>query len=117
MRWNAGLATVALIAGLAGCRQQTYLTEADAHQYSAHPALLPADLESNPHMALTPATGNTPTPMTVIDTNRPPRPIRLAECIAIALEQGNIGSQSALFPGIANDTLAAFNGRTVAGSD
>jgi len=32
----------------------------------------------------------------------------LAEAIAIALEQGNIGSQSALFPGIVNDNKNLF---------
>src|SRR5438045_4863544 len=68
-------------------------------------------------MAITPGAGNTPRPMTVLDTNRQPRPIRLAECIAIALEQGNVGSQSSLFPGIANDTLIQFNGRLVGASD
>jgi outer membrane protein TolC len=117
MRWNAGLAAVALIAGLAGCRQQTYMTEADYHQFRTPAYLIPPDLESNPHASIVPGTSNMPAPMTVNDTNRTPRPIRLAECVATALEQGNIGSQSALFPGIANDTLVQFNGRTVGGDD
>jgi outer membrane protein TolC len=117
MRWNAGLAAVALIAGLAGCRQQTYMTEADVNQFRTPPYLIPPNLESSPHDAILPATSNMPVPMTVNDTNRTPRPIRLAECIATALEQGNIGSQSALFPGIANDTLVQFSGRTVGGDD
>src|SRR5207248_8760512 len=105
------------IAGLAGCRQQTYMTEADAQQFRAPSSLVPPSLESDVHMAITPAVGNTPKPTTVMDTNRTPRPIRLAECISIALEQGNVGSQSSLFPGIANDTLIQFNGRLVGASD
>src|SRR6476646_7744532 len=96
MRWNAGLATVALIAGLAGCRQQSYMTEADAGQFRAAASLVPPDLECDLHGPIVPAAGNTPPPMTVLDTNRQARPIRLAECIAVALEQGNVGSQSAL---------------------
>ena len=35
----------------------------------------------------------------------------------MSLEAGNIGSQSPLFPGVVNDSLVAFGGRAVAGSD
>jgi outer membrane protein TolC len=117
-RWNAGLvATAVVAAGLAGCRQQCFMTEADYHATRENPYVLPANLESDPHQAIIPTPGHTPAPTTVIDLNRPARYMSLAEAIAISLEQGNIGSQSPLFPGIANDGLVAFNGRLVAGSD
>src|SRR5215467_2006779 len=102
MRWNAGLTAAVLAAGLAGCQKKCYMTEADVKAYGSATTLVPPDLETNPHDAIVPRTGNTPPPMTVLDTDRRPRPLRLAEAIAIALEQGTVGSQSALFPGIAN---------------
>ncbi len=118
MRWNAGLLAAAVcMAGLAGCRQQCFMTEAEYQSCRNSPALLPSDLECNPHDAIVPAVGNTPPPATVLDTDRPVRYMSLQEAIAIALEQGNVGSQSPLFPGITNEGLVAFNGRFVAGSD
>jgi outer membrane protein TolC len=117
-RWNAGLvATAVLVAGLAGCRQQCFMTEADYQSTRNNPYVLPPHLESDPHQAIVPSPGNTPPPMTVRDLNRPVRYLSLAEAIAIALEQGNVGSQSPLFPGITNESLVAFNGQSVGGSD
>jgi outer membrane protein TolC len=117
-RWNARLAAVAmLMAGLIGCRQQCFMTEADFLQSKNSVSLSPPGLEYDPHAAITPGQLNSPPPTTVNDLNRPIRYISLQECIAIALEQGNIGSQSSVFPGIVNDTLVAFNGRLVAGDD
>jgi outer membrane protein TolC len=117
-RWNARLAAVAmLMAGLAGCRQQCFMTEADFLQSQNSVSLSPPGLEYDPHASITPGPANEPAPTTVNDLNRPIRYISLPECIAIALEQGNIGSQSSVFPGIINDTLVAFNGRLVAGDD
>jgi outer membrane protein TolC len=94
------------------------MTEADLNGCGRDMAsALPRDLETNPHDAIVPTAGNTPKPMDVNDVDRPIRYMSLPECIAIALEQGNIGSTSALFPGIGNDNLVAFNGQTVVGSD
>src|SRR6187431_234306 len=130
-RWNAGLARkvtrhetrdttfkarvsrfvsrvsclLCFAAGLTGCRQQCFMTEADFEQSKTSVSLTPPGLEYDPHAAITPGPANSPAPMTVNDLNRPIRYISLPECIAIALEQGNIGSQSSVFPGIVNDTL------------
>src|SRR4029078_748957 len=115
-RWNARLAAVAmLMAGLIGCSPQCFMTEADFLQSQTGVSLSPPGLEYDPHASIMPGPANSPAPMTVNDLNRQVRYISLPECIAIALEQGNIGSQSSVFPGIINDTLVAFNGRRVAG--
>src|SRR5262245_36031770 len=117
-RWNAGLAAVAVLAaGLTGCRQQCFMTEADFHQATTSVSLVPPGLEADPHASITPGQWNIGAPTTVNDLNRPIRYMSLAEAIAIALEQGNIGSQSPLFPGQTNDVLPQFNGQLVAGSD
>jgi outer membrane protein TolC len=117
-RGNAQLAAILLLASLGGCTRTCYMTEAELNSCTnALPSALPRDLAVNPHDAIVPAVANTPRPMVVGDVDRPIRYVSLAECIAIALEQGNIGSTSALFPGIANDNLVAFTGQTVVGSD
>jgi outer membrane protein TolC len=117
-RGNARLAAILLLAGLGGCTRTCYMTEAELQSCSsAMAAALPRDLATNPHAAIVPYLPNTPKPMDVNDVDRPVRYMTLQECIAIALEQGNIGSTSALFPGIANDNLVAFTGQTVVGSD
>lgn len=102
--------------GTVGCTQRVYLPEPDA-QHLTKSQGLPANLETNPHATLVPEARTTPAPSTVDDPDRPIRYMSLAEAIAIALEQGNIGSQSALFPGIVNDNLLQFNGRFVGASD
>ena len=59
-----------------------------------------------------------PGPATVLDPNRPARYITLKECIAIALEQGNIGGPGRLQNlGFVNDQAAQFSGRAVGGTD
>jgi outer membrane protein TolC len=118
IRWNARLAAIALLAaGLAGCRQQCFMTERDYNGLSANPNLVPGNLASDLHLSITPGPGNTRAPMTVVDTQREVKYLSLSESIAMSLEAGNIGSQSPLFPGVVNDSLVAFSGRTVAGSD
>jgi outer membrane protein TolC len=117
-RGNARLAAILLLAGLGGCTRTCYMTESELQSCSNTMAsALPRDLATNPHDTIIPNVLNTPKPMDVNDVDRPIHYITLQECIAIALEQGNIGSTSALFPGIANDNLVAFNGQTVIGSD
>src|SRR5947209_4033188 len=117
-RWNATLAAVALLAaGSAGCSRQCFMSEADYNGCMGNPATLPPNLASDLHLAITPGTGNPKPPMTVVDVRRDVKYVSLPECIALALENGNIGSQSPLFPGIVNENLVAFNGQTVAGSD
>jgi outer membrane protein TolC len=117
-RWNATLAATALLAaGLAGCGRQCFMSEADYNGCMGSPALIPPNLASDPHLGITPGAGNPNAPMTVVDVRRDVKYVALQECLAMALENGNIGSQSPLFPGIVNETLVAFNGQSVAGSD
>ena len=54
-------------------------------------------------MSLIPGKYTPPAPPTVDSPDRPIRYLTLAEAIAIALEQGNVGSQNPLFPGIGLD--------------
>jgi outer membrane protein TolC len=117
MRWNTGLAgVILLLGGLTGCKQQLFLTEADVAHYQT--LGLPKGLETDPHASIVPpVVERAKTPTTVLDPDRPIRYITLPECIAIALEQGRVGSQSPLFPGIENDQLVQFTGRTVVGDD
>lgn len=118
IRGHARLTAVLLLACLGGCTRTCYMTEGDLQSCTASMAsALPRDLATNPHDAIYPSGAITPRPMTVDDVDRPIKYMSLAECIAIALEQGNIGSTSALFPGIANDNLVASNGNAVVGSD
>jgi outer membrane protein TolC len=99
-----------------GCGRTVYMTETDVKHYTTQLGL-PDGLENRPHATLIPEIRNTPQPTDVDNCDRPLRYMSLAEAIAIALEQGNIGSQSALFPGIVNDNLLQFNGRFVGSSD
>ena len=110
MRRNAALVVaVALAASLAGCNQKVYLQEIDAKPTAEAPGL-PTDLENRPHASILPSERNTPAPSHVGDPDRPIRYISLAEAIAIALEQGNIGSQSALFPASSTTTCCSLMG-------
>lgn len=118
MRWNAALVVATAVgACLAGCKQRIYLSEADSQAHYSRDLGTPPRLESDPHASIIPDYRPTGAPTTVNDPDRPIRYMSLAEAIAIALEQGNIGSQSALFPGIVNDNLLQFNGRFVGTSD
>jgi len=85
MRWNAGLAAVAVLAaGLTGCRQ-CFMTEADFHQAKTSVSLSPPGLEYDPHASITPGPANIPAPMNVNDLNRPIRYLSLPEAMAVAL--------------------------------
>ncbi|MBA2227752.1 TolC family protein [Thermogemmata fonticola] len=117
-RWIRGaLAGWVAASGLSGCRQPIFLEPGDYKD--AVLQQLPPALEDRPHDPITPSVvqriGNGPA--TVLDPERPPRYITLKECIALALEQGNTGIQSATNPGLKNDTLGQFTGRGVVGSD
>lgn len=100
-----------------GCQQQCFLTECDYQHY--HEQLgLPADLESNPASTVVPSSSSFM--RRPADVNNPDRPIRyltLAEAIAIALEQGTVGSQNPASPGFPNDLPVTFSGGAVFGSD
>ncbi len=101
---------------MVGCKHQLFLEPAD-HKTSLMAGL--EKLETEPHSPIPPSViSNGVAPATATDPTRPPRFVSLKECIAIALEKGNLGSiggsQNA---GFVNDGLVQFNGRTTGGSD
>jgi len=114
--------SIAMLVGLllgfglvAGCKQPCYITECDLDHYRQ--LGLSQQIENTPGTDVAPENANVGKPTTVLDPDRPCRFVTLQECIAMALEHGNVGSQSALFPGIANDGLVAFGGRLIGGDD
>lgn len=114
MSWKIWFIGLALgIPGVLGCRQQSFLTEPDYHDFSA----LACPVHLDPSELVTPPPGMTPPPTTVDDTQREIRYLSLREAIAIALENGTIGSQNPLVPGSANDLLGGFAGGVVQLSD
>lgn len=115
-RWKARLVggLIALTGlGLAGCKHQLFLEPADWKE--ARRPNIPDELESQPHNAILPQ-GVTPSqqPATVNDSKRTTRPLSLKEALAIALEQGNLGSG---ISGTDNQALPTFNGRGTSGTD
>jgi outer membrane protein TolC len=117
MRWNpAGGLLVLILFVVCGCSQPCFLTEKDYNQYCLLNGL-PRDLETS-HEVEAPPPLPSDIPGTVNDPERPARYISLQEAIAIALQQGMIGSQSVRFPGVAED-LVTFGGPItgVVGSD
>jgi len=117
-RWLRGaLAGLVAASGTSGCRQPVFLEPGDYKD--AVLQRLPAGLEDRPHDPITPSVVQKigSGPATVLDPDRPARYITLKECIALALEQGNVGVQSVTNPGLKNETLGQFTGRSVVGSD
>jgi outer membrane protein TolC len=91
------------------------LTETD--YLDAHGRGIPANLECDPKASTIPARGTVGTPTTVDETQREIRYLSLREAIAVALENGTVGVQTAVTPGTASDTLGGFAGTTVQSSD
>jgi outer membrane protein TolC len=116
MRFKAMLVGLVLgFALVAGCKQQCYVTEPDLEHYRA--LGLTQAVECTPGTSIAPEAANVPAPTTILDPDRQPRFITLKECISVALEKGTIGSQSPLFPGIAQDAVLSFGGTSVGGDD
>ena len=124
MSWNRwtervlrGILAAALV-GLVGCKQQLFIEPAD-YSDAVKAAGLVKSLETSPHEAIVPGQvvpmGSTPS--TVLDPTRPPRYLTLKEAIAVAMEQGNVGSQSQTNLGFKLETATTFNGRSVGGVD
>ena len=110
-RWTLRVLRVLVLVGLVGvvgCKQQLFMEPGDYAK--AVTASLPARIESNVHDAITPPviekTAGGPT--NVLDPTRPARYVTLKECIAVALEQGNVGSQSPTQFGFKSETLPQF---------
>lgn len=114
--WTTLVLRIFVLAGLGGvvgCKQQLFIDPADyAKTVTAN---LPPYIESNPHAAIMPPVvdrlGGGLGPATVLDPSRPPRFMTLRECIAMALEQGNVGSTfvGGQF-GNPSESLPQFNG-------
>src|SRR5438874_2022517 len=95
--WKLAVVGLTLaVSGLMGCKQQLFIHEADYEHYRtlANRLGAPGDLADDPAAALIPSKWNPPPPPTVDSPDRPIRYLSLPEAIAIALEQGNIGSQN-----------------------
>ena len=116
MSWKTWLLVCALAAapGL-GCHQQTFLIERDYHDAGvlAYPPRLPCDAGCETG----PPPGAVPPPTTVDDTRREVRYLSLREAIAIALENGTVGTQNPALPGFNNDILGGFTGTGVQSPD
>jgi outer membrane protein TolC len=94
MRWKHVVVGLALtLAGVAGCKQQCFLTECDYNHYREMGL---TKLECDPKASIEPTTIAAPPPSTVLDPDRKPRYLSLAEVIALALEQGRVGDQDPL---------------------
>lgn len=78
---------------------------------------LPRELEKYADAMMAPVIPAMPNPATVLDPDRPPRYLSIAEAIALALERGTTGLQSVRAPGIAEDDLGGFSGFGVTGGD
>jgi outer membrane protein TolC len=111
MRWKECLVVLALLlAVISGCKQQCFLTECDYNHYR-NDMNLPADVDTNPEVAAVPVGAGSPPPRTILDPDRPTRYMTLNEAIALALENGKIGSGTS---GTVDDSLASFGGAAVA---
>ena len=89
MRWITVFGGLALtLLTTAGCTQYLYITECDTDHYRN---LMPAALECTPVSIQPPGPVYEQDPATIFSPSRPIRYLSLAECLAIALENGNVG--------------------------
>jgi outer membrane protein TolC len=117
-RWvRRTLAGLLALGSAGGCAQQVFIDPADYRDAVTGP--LPPGLENRPHDAIAPSPVDRLSvgPATVLDPDRPGRMVTLQECVAVALEQGNVGSQSPTNLGFKLDTPNQFTGQGVTGSD
>src|SRR5581483_6548052 len=118
MRWKSlcgGLAL--LVAMVAGCKQRLFITTDDYDHWKGVSA---AALESSPTIHAEPTQDIPPPPPSVRDTDREIRYISLAECIALALENGTVGSVGSALAGagpVGTESLGTFTGRGFSGTD
>lgn len=112
-RWTACF--IVILASALGCQKQCFLSESDFQ--NALPGGIPANLESDPSYSIVPPAGTIPSPTTVDDSKREPRYLSLREAIAIALENGTVGSENPASPGQSTDILGGFQGLAVGSAD
>ncbi len=116
IRWKArfvgGLIALTGL-GSAGCKNQLFLEPADWKE--AKRPNIPLTLETHPHDPIVPPVVQAGVkPATVNDSARTTRALSLKEAMAIAIEQGNIGSG---LNGTDNQALPQFNGQGTSGTD
>src|SRR5262245_54884911 len=103
MRCHAAVLGLGLTLLTCGCAQTYFLSKTDYDEF--HRRLhLPPNLESDPSVDAPPP-ADSGDPATVSDPEREPRYLSLQEAIAIALQNGTVGTQSVRAPGSANDDL------------
>src|SRR5688572_27660338 len=116
MTWARLSLTLLLLAtALCGCTQQALVPPADFPERLDRATALrePSSLSTLPTAPGKPSR----TPATVNHLDREPRFLSLQEALAIALEQGATGIQSAGNAGSASDELVSFNGSSASGTD
>ncbi|MFO0929111.1 MAG: TolC family protein [Gemmataceae bacterium] len=107
MRWKRLGTLVALLTLVGGCSQRCFMTEAEFNRTTT---TFLEGMELKPDLATKPITEITDPPPTLTNLDRKVRFISLAECVAIALENGRVGQANLLFPGTANDNLVQYSG-------
>lgn len=115
-RWiKKFLAGLLALGNASGCKQQIFMEPQD---YQAATLNIPQALMTNAHEPIVPSKVTTgKAPPTVDDPDRTPRMMTLKECIAIALEQGNVGFQTPTALGSKLEILPAFTGTSLTGTD
>jgi outer membrane protein TolC len=99
MRWKSWYGALPLLLAMSaltgGCKQRCFVTDEELNTVQTsvfnHP-----ELEKKFDLSCEPTVGITTSPPTLYDLDRKVRFISLAECIAIALEQGRVGSEGIL---------------------
>jgi outer membrane protein TolC len=110
------LAGMLALGNVTGCKQQIFMEPQDYQ--AAFTTGLPKGLDNNVNEPIAPSLVSTGSkPATVNDPDRTARMITLKECIAIALEQGNVGFQTPTALGSKLEILPSFTGTSVTGTD
>src|SRR5207253_9770122 len=104
MRFKAWINRLAAALVLvSGCKERLFINEGDYRDYQN---AMPANLEQNFAATASPTVGPVGAPPTVLNPERKLRYISLAECIAIALEQGTVGNQTGPLANITGNFIA-----------
>lgn len=114
MRWKAVIAMFFFaLTVTVGCEHSCFVSECDLDHYRE--LGLPPNAEGDVASDVIPSGVNVPTPATIDFPERKPRPLTLAEAIAIALENGTTGSPG--LNGTTADELATLQGRAVVAAE
>src|SRR5580704_11636669 len=103
MHWKATSILLALVlATLAGCSQPIYLRDCDEFTKRVG---VPPDIACNTNLQNEKASPDVPRPSDINDPERTPMYVTLHQCIAMALERGVTGLQTARNFGLLDDDL------------